>query len=146
MDEVLGAVASPGQPLEDSYPYRPSAPATPLIAPMGDFELHSSPAVRSPDMQGNEIVKRALSGQAVGIVIQMTRSVFTPHAGVVDFDSLVIPDQYHALIVVGVGRHSASGDEYVLLRNSWGTSWGTGGHAWMSVSHLNLLLIEGFLI
>ena len=146
MDEVLVAVASPGQPLEDSFPYQPNAPETPLSVPAGNFELHTSQSVRSPDMQCDEIVTRALSRQAVGIVIQMARSVYSPQAGVIDFNPLVIPDQYHALVVVGVGRHSVTGERYLLLRNSWGTFWGADGLAWMSMSHLDLLLLEGFLI
>jgi hypothetical protein len=48
MDEVLGAVALPGQPLEESYPYQPNAPAMPLTAPTGDFELHASQCIRYP--------------------------------------------------------------------------------------------------
>lgn len=146
MDEVLGAVASPGQPLEDRYPYQPYVRETPLTVPKGDFELYSSKSMRSPDVHCDELVMRALSGQAVGIVIRMTRSVWSPKAGVIDFDSLVIPDQYHALIVVGVGRQLVTGERYLLLRNSWGTYWGTEGHAWMSATHLNLLLLESFLI
>lgn len=37
---------------------------------------------------------------------------------------------YHALLVVG---YRLDTDE-ILLRNSWGTSWGDDGHAWISFS------------
>lgn len=146
MDEVLGAVSSPGQPLEKTYPYKHDDPEAPLVVPSGEFSLHTSRVSRHPDMQCGEIVARALSGQPVGVVIQIARSVFTPSNGVINFDPFVLPDQYHALIVVGVGVQSNSADQYLLLRNSWGTAWGVNGHAWISVTHLNLLLLEGFLI
>jgi hypothetical protein len=146
MDEVLSAVAFPGQPLEEHYPYEPNIPEAPLVVPAGIFELHTSKCGRHFDIQCSEIATRVLAGQAIGIVIQMARSIWTPQSGIIDFDPMVIPDQYHALIVVGVGQHSGTGEKYMLLRNSWGTSWGINGHAWISLSHLNLVLIEGFLI
>lgn len=145
MDEVLDAIASPGQPFEEMYPYKPDEPDAPL-APAGKFDLHTSRCVRDVDIQCNQIVKRVRAKQAVGIVIQMARSVWTPQAGIIAFDPFVIPDQYHALVVVGLGIHSGTGEQHMLLRNSWGTSWGIDGHAWMAMSHLNLLLIEGFFI
>lgn len=144
--EVLAAVALPGQPFEHEYPYQPQASEAPLTAPTGDFALHTSHVSCFPDMQCNEIRALALAGRAVGIVIQMTQSVYAPKFGLIDFHPFVIPDEYHALIVVGVGSHSDTGEPYLLLRNSWGTSWGIDGHAWISALHLNLLLHESFLL
>ena len=146
MDEVLGAVALPGQPLEESYPYQAHVAEAPLTVPVGDFALHTSQITRFPNMDCGEVGTRTLAGQAIGIVIQMAQSVYAPKFGIIDFDPFVIPDVHHALIVVGVGIHSATGEQYLLLRNSWGTSWGIDGHGWISMSHLSLLLIESFLI
>lgn len=145
MDEVLSVVSAPGQPLEEAYPYKHDDPKTPLVIPSGEFSLHTSNINRRSDIECREIVAHALSGQPVGIVIQLARSVFTPSNGVIDLDPFVIPDLYHALLVVGVGVHSSTTDQHLLLRNSWGTAWGINGHAWISVAHLNLLLIEGFI-
>ena len=69
-----------------------------------------------------------------------------PKDGVIDFDPLVLPDQYHAVVGVGLGTHSDTGQDHVLLRNSWGTSWGLAGHAWMPIALLDILLVESFLI
>jgi Papain family cysteine protease len=146
MDDVLPAVANPGQPVEQDYPYQPTALDQPLINPPSFKNLHKSQCTHVPNIQVNEVVSRVQNGQAVGVIIQMARSVWKPHSGVINFDPLVLPDQYHALIAVGTGKHLQTGEKHMLLRNSWGSSWGIDGHAWMSTSHLNLLLIEGFFV
>ena len=33
----------------------------------------------------------------------------------------------HALLVIGFGTDSTTGQDYWLVQNSWGTSWGQGG-------------------
>jgi len=37
-------------------------------------------------------------------------------------------DTNHAVNVVGYGKDSASGLDYWVLRNSWGSWWGQGGY------------------
>jgi len=34
----------------------------------------------------------------------------------------------HAVVIVGYGRDSASGQKYWICRNSWGRKWGEGGY------------------
>jgi hypothetical protein len=46
------------------------------------------------------------------------------------------PEGGHAYTVVGVN----SGRTRLKIRNSWGTSWGRGGHAWLKVSDMQRLL------
>jgi hypothetical protein len=92
------------------------------------------------------VIDKLRFGTPVGIVIGVSKSLYTPQDGVVDFDPMAIPDLYHALIAVGVGCHKGTGETHVLLRNSWGTQWGSNGHAWMSKPHLDVHLQEGFVI
>lgn len=146
MDHVLGAVHAPGQPLETLYPYQQDNHDTPLTEPAGEFELHASPSARRQDMTTAEVVKHLTGGKPVGLVVQVCQALMAPKDGVIDFDPLVLPDQYHAVIGVGMGACSDTGEGHVLLRNSWGASWGRAGHAWMPMSLLDILLVEGFLI
>lgn len=146
MDHVLGAVRAPGQPLETLYPYQQNSHDTPFTEPTGEFELYASPSVRRQDMTTAEVVRHLTDGKPVGLVIQVCQALMAPKDGVIDFDPLVLPDQYHAVVGVGVGMRSDTREVHVLLRNSWGTSWGLTGHAWMPIALLNILLVEGFLI
>ena len=46
--------------------------------------------------------------------------------------------------VLGVGLGASVGDsavDLVLIRNSWGFKWGSGGHAWMPLDYLNNNLV-----
>lgn len=35
----------------------------------------------------------------------------------------------HAMVAIGYGVDSATGHEYALIRNSWGSGWGINGNA-----------------
>lgn len=146
MDHVLGAVRAPGQPLESLYPYQQDRHDAPLIEPTGAFELYASSSECRQDMTTTEVVKHLAGGRPVGLVVQVCQALMAPKDGIIDFDPLVLPDQYHAVIGVGVGTSTDTGEGHVLLRNSWGASWGRAGHAWMPMSLLEILLVEGFLI
>lgn len=145
MDHVLSAIRAPGQPLEALYPYQHS-PDTPIAEPKGEFDLYASPTARWQDMTTTEVVKHLTGGEPIGLVVQVCQALMAPKDGVIDFDPLVLPDQYHAVVGVGLGTHSDNGQDHVLLRNSWGTSWGIAGHAWMPIALLDILLVETFLI
>lgn len=146
MGHVLGAVRNPGQPIETLYPYQPDGHDTPLTVPSGEFELFASPTARQEDLTAAEVLKHLPDGKPVGLVVQVCQALMTPKDGVIEFDPFVIPNQYHALIGVGLGVNTDTGEGYVLVRNSWGEAWGLAGHAWMPVALLEIILVEGFLI
>lgn len=143
---MLAAVKAPGQPLESSYPYDPTDNDRPLKpVPAGLSPLHASDA-RGRYLDPHEVIQRVRQGTPVGVVIGVSQSLYGPQDGLIGFDPMAIPDVYHALIGVGVGRHTGTGEAHVLFRNSWGTGWGDNGHAWMSKAHLEIHLQEGFVI
>lgn len=144
VDQVFAAVMSPGQPEEVIYPYRAEAHDAPLQAPPGGL----MPLYRSPSnaraLALSEVVALVRNGRAVGVVVAVTKSLFYPIDGMVAFDPFVIPDQFHAMVAVGVGTHRLSSETHIYLRNSWGAGWGNQGHAWVSERHLKLHMQEGF--
>lgn len=143
-DSVLGAVATPGQPHEDSYPYRCEEHDAPLQAPAAGLGPLVCSQTQARGLATTQVLDAVAGGAVVGLVIAVTKSLFYPKQGLIEFDSLVLPDQYHALVAVGTGIHTTTGEPYVLVRNSWGPSWGIAGHAWVPASHLAVHLHEGF--
>lgn len=146
LDHVIGAVCAPGQPFETQYPYQPDSHDTPLIEPKGEYELYACPTARRQDVNARDVMNYLTDGKPIGLVVQVCQAMMIPKNGVISFDPLIIPDQYHAVVGVGVGTGVETGEHYVLLRNSWGPSWGLAGHAWMPTKLLEILLVEGFLI
>jgi hypothetical protein len=146
LDAVLGAVETSGQPHEDRYPYHLTDHSAPLREPPGGLEPLYRKSKGALDMTYKDVCDGVRAGRALGIIIAVTVSLFQPTQGVVDFDPYSLPDQYHAVVAVGTGKDSTSGEFHLLVRNSWGPAWGHAGHAWLPESHLNLHFISGFAI
>ena len=146
VDQVFTAVASPGQPEENIYRYRPDSQDAPLQAPPSGL----TPLYRSPSntraLALSEVTALVRQERAVGVVIAVTKSLFYPKDGIVEFDPYVIPDQFHAMVAVGVGTHRMTNETHIYLRNSWGAGWGNQGHAWVPEGHLQLHMQEGFAV
>ena len=51
-------------------------------------------------------------------------------AGVIDADEPVVPPQRHA--VIGVAAGERQGRKLLMVRNSWGKTWGLSGYAWLT--------------
>lgn len=144
-DDVLTAARGPGQPSEASYPYDETGMDRPRTVPPTDLAPLFTAVPSTRDLDVEEIIQQVRAGQAVGIVLAVTESLYYPTSGIVHFEHEVIPDLYHALICVGIGTHATSGELHMLLRNSWGAAWGLSGHAWVSEQYLKLHLNEGFI-
>lgn len=143
VDAIFSATKAPGQPPEDLYPYDGSNGSAPLMAPgPGLAPLYTS-ASQQRGMSTDDVMAEVQQGRPVGVVVAVTASLFRPVDDIVAFDPMVLPGQYHAMVAVGVGCHSMSNEPHILLRNSWGASWGANGHAWVSYSYLAMHLVEG---
>lgn len=146
MEQILAAVENPGQPEEGNYPYLGNSHDAPLQVPPSNLLPLYASKPKKRNLSLSEVVTHIRQGHAVGMVVAVTKSLFYPTTGIVTFDPYVIPDQFHAMVAVGVGVHRQSSERHVLLRNSWGDGWGNQGHAWMSERHLELHMQEGFLV
>lgn len=49
-------------------------------------------------------------------------------------------------VVVGLGIAHYQGEQIILIRNSWGTEWADGGHAWLDETFLETHLEDMFLL
>ena len=138
LSAMLAALRIDGQPGEQGWPYLATVPV--------DHRLWKPPAAVGTCYGRNGIVGGMNLAPVVTSLDQMrpvvllttlSHSFFLPGTnGVVDpaNDESPEPSQRHAEVAVGHG--TVDGAPSILVRNSWGVSWGIGGHAWLT---------EGFL-
>lgn len=111
--------------LEADYPYTATdTPCTYDAADASDVKLLTYVCVQPQTPAG---MKVAVAQQPVAISIDAGSTVFHNYTGgVLDSTDCGISTN-HAVAIVGYGTDEASGLEYWLVRNSWGTDWGVDG-------------------
>jgi len=129
-----------GQPPENEWPYSldqvspwspPAITTEPLKAVMSKGQLEFD-AVTEALNQGTPVI--------LGLVI--TDAFFRPdNSGMVPDLPSDIERGGHAVLAVGYGVEPA-GDLCMLIRNSWGSTWGIGGHGWLTRTYLDRQLFE----
>lgn len=137
VDAALRAVSAPGQALEAAAPYVAVEPTLPLTRNPYCALLFARNYCRQLPVMG--MIESALaSDRSIGLVLRLTLEFFGVTADVpqVPFSRLAIFGQSHAVIAVGVGNDSITNERHVLIRNSWGVSWGNNGHAWLPESYI----------
>ncbi|MEZ5831674.1 MAG: C1 family peptidase [Dongiaceae bacterium] len=137
-DEAAAALRRKGQPAEQEWPYSPKQPS-PWVPPAVTKLWHGGLGLGAADA-ATLIVHLLKDGQPAVLGVRMSAEFLSPAA-----PNFVIPAAGagfggHAVLVVGLGRASA-GQQHLLIRNSWGNSWGDAGHAWLAVEYLNDKLI-----
>ena len=110
---------------EDSWPYTATdGTCTYSEADASSVILDTYVCVEPQSPEG---MKPAVALKPVAISIDAGSDVFHNYSGgVLDSDECGISTN-HAVAIVGYGTDEASGLEYWLVRNSWGTSWGEDG-------------------
>jgi hypothetical protein len=139
---MLSAVEVDGQPAETHWPYLSSLPA--------DLALWHPPAdvgellcAKTRHLTGGIARIRESLDAEQPILIGMTVSdaFYMPRKGVVAaIAESVDPTRRHAVLAVGYGLNGT--EAFVLIRNSWGSLWGTDGYAWLSESYLSPRIVE----
>ncbi|MCF8883424.1 C1 family peptidase [Erythrobacter sp. SN021] len=135
---MLDTLRLDGQPVEACWPYL-EADAVQVAnwlppATIGDCFGRNGNA-GGADLA--DVRSRLATGQPVVVLTMLSASFFTPVDGIVDEapGELPEPSQRHALVAVGIGR--ILGIPATLVRNSWGATWGTEGHAWLTDRYLS---------
>ncbi len=140
---ALSVAGKPGQPLEVDYPYQSTSAATVAIpAPPPGAKMYSS-GVREIKRTSDIVVAELQAGNVVGLIIESTATLMAPSNGVVAFTPMILPGRAHAVVAVGLGATKA-GEQYVRVRNSWGTNWGDQGHAWLPIEYIDLHTLQAF--
>jgi C1A family cysteine protease len=138
------ALAVPGQPLESTYPYQATQHDQPLkIPPSTVGALHTS-VVKQTSMDSQTVITTLQTKKPVCLGLAITNEWFAVKDGVIQYSTSYTTD-LHAVLGVGLGIDPATGEHYVFIRNSWGASWGSNGHAWLPGRYLKTHLVASFI-
>jgi len=133
---VRQALEHDGQPLESDWEYLDALPAdlTQWVPP-----ANIGPVFRSSStiLAGgfDEAWDTVAGGTAVLMLITISDAFFMAD-GTAMVNSSEAPDPARRHAVVGVASGEDGGVKCLLVRNSWGETWGLQGHAWLAEPYL----------
>lgn len=139
LEDMLAALSDEGQPYESGWPYLTRLPEDPAhYAPPSSVGAVFGRNGMQPRRNLDRIYQ-ALDDSVPAIVLsKLTRSFFQPAAdGIIDHveGDEVFPIPRHAFVAVGYGEVAQG--RVLLIRNSWGATWGLGGYGWLTETFLD---------
>jgi hypothetical protein len=140
---TLKVADKPGQPLEIDFPYQPTSGSTVAVPVQPARAQMYRSGLREIKRTSDFVAAELQSGHVVGLIIESTATLMAPTNGVVAFSPMILPGRAHAVVAVGLGA-TAAGQQYVRIRNSWGTKWGDQGHAWLPIEYIDLHTLQAF--
>jgi hypothetical protein len=134
LSSMLEALRRDGQPEESGWPYLSATPADAASwAPPREigklYGRNGATATHSID----RVIQELDQGRPVIVLTMLSRAFYQRNPqGVVDPapGEHPEPDRRHAVVAVGHGK--VGGQRAVLVRNSWGPSWGDAGYGWLT--------------
>ena len=128
---VAQALQDDGQPDEAAWPYSERLLEAVRWTPPRTTATFHKARITFSQRSVTEVREVLRQGAPVALLVAATRAMYMPDVeGVVrPGPSDAIATRRHALLAVGSGH--ADDGRYLLVRNSWGISWGTQGHGWL---------------
>lgn len=133
-NRVAASLLAEGQPLDTDSPYSTTEPST-WAAPKGVRVFRRASAARNATLAA--VSREIAAGNAPILGLTLTESFYRPAA-----PWIIRPTGRrtgrHAVTAVATASDGSA--NYVLVRNSWGESWGLRGHAWLGEDYLSQFL------
>lgn len=127
------ALVETGQPEASRWPYDPTlTDADPLPAPPAgalNLSLLRRASLRATGPQFDDLQATLRAGYGVILGIDVWPGLYTPMGDTVPTPAAAdLLGDGHAVLLVGIDEQQRR----LLIRNSWSTTWGASGHAWIS--------------
>lgn len=129
MGYAFNYISKKGQNYEQNYPYTSGYGQTGYCQSWletGDVRVTN---YRYISRNNARQLKAALNTGAVSVAIQADQPVFQYYNGGILTSAACGTNLDHGVVVVGYG------DNYYIVRNSWGPSWGEGGYVRIGIQN-----------
>lgn len=138
---IKEALRSHGQPADSECPYSTS-PLPSTWKPPKPSQVYKRQSNIGPGSISS-VIGEIKKGRPAVVCMSLPGTFFQPTAPwIISTDGSSIA--LHAMLAVGLG--TKSGDELLLVRNSWGAQWGDRGHVWLDSFFVNSHLRETLLL
>lgn len=138
-DALARALADSGQPAESDWPYQSTDPSPWVVPSVGTRWYGVAVEKLGPTAA---LVQELRNERPVVLGVALRDGFYTVAQPEYVIGGHGAQRGGHAVLVVGTGRSSsATMEDMLLIRNSWGFGWGFGGHAWLPAEYLEDNLI-----
>jgi hypothetical protein len=138
LPSILDALRHDGQPHESGWAYLIDLPGDlrQWCPPVGVAPLFKRAGEAGKDGV-SAIIDELDQGRPVITLLRLSWSFdFVKPDGIVDGAPGEQPDLNRRHAVVAVAHGEIDGQRTILVRNSWGNSWGAGGYGWLTEKYL----------
>ena len=128
----MNYIKTHGQELETDYPYTARTGTCKYSSTKGKVNVKSIANVGAKSVAQ---LKAAIATGPTSVTVEADRTVFQSYRSGILNSTACGTQLDHAITAIGYGT-SSTGQDYYIVRNSWGASWGDQGY-------INIAAVDG---